>query len=80
MNQTAILLAFNALRHVVVYTTKKEQISLFELAIKKMYNEFTKESKLGGGGLSVQDNLRICQNCFVELLNVNHITGYQLGF
>jgi len=76
MNQTAILLAFNALRLSVIYTTKKDRTSLFEMAIKKMYNEFTKESKFGGGGLNVQDNLRICQNCFVELLNVNHIIGY----
>jgi len=45
-----------------------------------MYNEFARESKIGGGGNSVQERLRICQNCFVELLSFDRAMGYQLGF
>ncbi len=41
-----------------------------------MYNEFTSESKTGGGGFLVQNNLRIAQNCFVELLSVNLTKAY----
>jgi hypothetical protein len=29
-----------------------------------MYNDFTKESRVGGGGFQVQDRIRIAQNCF----------------
>ena len=53
---------------------------LFETSLKKMYNEFTKESKLGGGGFQVLDGLRVSQNCFVELLNIDRNIGYQVGF
>jgi len=42
--------------------------------------EFTKESKAGGGGLGVQDSLRIAQNCFCELLRFDLTEAYQLGF
>ena len=45
-----------------------------------MYNEFTKESKQGGGGFQVQDRLRISQNCFVQLLGLDLPQAYQLGF
>ena len=48
--------------------------------LKKMYMEFTKESKSGGGGLGVQDSLRIAQNCFCELLALDLTEAYQLGF
>jgi hypothetical protein len=30
--------------------SKKDNVTFFELAIKKMYIEFTKESKKAGGG------------------------------
>ena len=48
--------------------------------MKKIYNEFARESKIGGGGYQVQDRLRICQNCIVDLLDFNRSIGYQLGF
>mmetsp|Transcript_7097 Transcript_7097/g.11957 ORF Transcript_7097/g.11957 Transcript_7097/m.11957 type:complete len:337 (-) Transcript_7097:6-1016(-) len=45
-----------------------------------MYVEFTKESKSGGGGQDVQSQLRLAQNCFVELLGLNVLQSYQFGF
>ena len=42
----------------------KKDTSFFEFAVKRMYNDFTKESKVGGGGFQVQDRIRIAQNCF----------------
>jgi nucleolar complex protein 2 len=48
--------------------------------MKKLYNEFARECKIGGGGLNVQERLRITQNCFVELLDYDMSIGYQLGF
>lgn len=47
------LLIFNSLQHLVMYLTKQSDNTYFENAIKKMYLEFTKESRSGGGGLSV---------------------------
>jgi hypothetical protein len=44
--------------------------------MKKLYNEFTHESKVGGGSLLVQDSLRVTQNCIVELLSFNRSIGY----
>jgi nucleolar complex protein 2 len=54
--------------------------SFFENCIKKMYLEFTKESKVGGGGHLVQNTLRQAQNCFVELLSYDLGQSYQFGF
>ena len=56
IEKSAIILAFNALKHCIIWYGSK---SLFETVMKKMYNEFTRESKLGGGGINVQENLRI---------------------
>jgi hypothetical protein len=42
--------------------------------------EFAKESKIGGGGHSVQTSLRTAQNCFVEIISLNLQHGYSLGF
>lgn len=77
IDKDAILLAFNALKHLVVWF---DSPALFETVMKKMYNEFARESKIGGGGLLVQERLRIGQNCFVELLSLDRAQGYQLGF
>ena len=77
LDTNAIMLSFNTLRSLVVWAQDNE---LYENSLKKMYNEFTKESKLGGGGLAIQDSLRVTQNCFVELLSINRSIGYQLGF
>lgn len=79
MSETSQLLGFNMLRHLLVWSLK-DTPSLFEFAIKKMYNEFTKFCKVGGGGFQIQDNLRVAQNCFVELLGLNLTASYQLGF
>jgi len=46
------------------------------MILKRLYNEFTAESKSGGGGFGVYDRLRISQNCFVELLSWNRSVGY----
>lgn len=43
----SILLAFNTLRSLIYWGQQKP---LFETVMKKMYNEFTRESKIGGGG------------------------------
>jgi nucleolar complex protein 2 len=54
--------------------------TFFKISVKKMYLEFTKESKIGGGGHTVQTSLRVAQNCFVEILGLNLQEAYQLGF
>ena len=46
----SILLAFNTLRSLIHWSQQK---SLFETVMKKMYNEFARESKIGGGGFLV---------------------------
>ena len=71
------VLVFNTLFHLVKYLDKQE---FFDLTIKKMYVEFAKESKIGGGGHSVQNSLRTSQNCFVEMLSLNLPQSYSLGF
>ena len=73
------MLIFNSLSHLVAYitcstTAEEEKIkknTFFETCVKKMYMEFTKESKIGGGAIHVQDSLRIAQNCFVEILSLD---------
>lgn len=89
MQETAQILAFQALRSVLVlYTpnnlaadkTQKKDTTLFEFAVKRMYNDFTKESKSGGGGFQVQDRVRVSQNCFTQILGLDLVTSYQLGF
>lgn len=50
LDQSSILLAFNTLRSLLLWA---QDISLFENSLKRMYNEFTRESKTGGGGLHV---------------------------
>ena len=62
------------------YLTTTEDHSFFENSLKKMYLEFTRESKVGGGGHLVQTTLRIAQNCFVEYLKIDLANAYQLGF
>ena len=53
---------------------------LFEATLKRMYNEFFRASKAGGGSYEVQNGLRTAQNCFIELLAIDRSVGYQLGF
>ena len=77
---TSQLLIFNALFHMIKYLTKPDDHTFFENAIKKMYLEFTKESKVGGGGHHVQNTLRTAQNCLVEMLQLDLVQSYQLGF
>jgi hypothetical protein len=77
VDKSAIVLAFSTLRSLIFASNDK---ALFEAVMKKIYNEFARESKIGGGGYQVQDRLRICQNCIVDLLDFNRSIGYQLGF
>jgi len=60
--------------------TQQKDTQLFEFAVKRMYNDFTKESRVGGGGFQVQDRIRIAQNCFTQILGLDLVTSYQLGF
>jgi len=53
---------------------------LYEATLKRMYNEFFKASKTGGGSYDIQEGLRTSQNCFIELLSIDRGIGYQLGF
>jgi hypothetical protein len=48
IEKSAIILAFNALKHLNMWLANK---TFFETIMKKMYNEFTRESKIGGGGI-----------------------------
>jgi hypothetical protein len=73
IDKNGIILGFNALKYLVSWSKNS---TLFETVMKKMYNEFAKECKIGGGGMQVQERLRICQNCFVELLSFDRSQGY----
>ena len=70
------MLIFSSLFHMIGYMNASDDHSFFDKCIKKMYMEFTKESKTGGGGHSAQITLRVAQNCFVELLGLNLPTAY----
>jgi len=76
-DKAAIVLSFSQVRHLIAWS---QDPALFEMTLKRMYNEFTAQCKSGGGGFGVLDRLRISQNCFVELLSWNRAVGYQLGF
>ena len=76
IDPTSQMLIFNALFHMIKYLTKPDDSTFFQNAIKKMYLEFTKESKIGGGGHAVQNTLRTAQNCFVEMLGLNLAQSY----
>lgn len=56
VEKTALLLSCNALQFVINWYQDKP---LYETVMKKMYNEFARESKIGGGGNNVQERLRI---------------------
>jgi nucleolar complex protein 2 len=71
-------LALNGLRAALIWT--KSDSSLFEYATKKMYNEYAKHSKQGGGGFNVWSNSRMAMNCMVEILRINPTSSYQIGF
>jgi hypothetical protein len=60
----------------VGYLSATGDETFFEKSVKKMYLEFTKESKIGGGGHQVQTSLRVAQNCFIELLGLNLPNAY----
>jgi len=77
VESNAIVLAFNTLRSLIMWA---QDAALFEATLKRMYNEFYRASKLGGGSYGIQDKLRTSQNCFIELLSVDRQVGYQMGF
>lgn len=86
MEETSQILAFQIVRSLLLYFSQsgsapeKRDNSLFEFTVKRMYNEFTKESRQGGGGFQVQDRVRVAQNCFVNILGTDLPSAYQLGF
>ena len=51
LTANAIILGFNALKHLVQWQQDDE--NMFETIMKKMYNEFARESRTGGGGFDV---------------------------
>ena len=59
----------NATLRQLIYWSSDPSFS--EQVMKKFYNEFGRECKIGGGSLQVQERLRICQDNFVELLESN---------
>ena len=71
------MLAFNTVRSLIMWA---QDAALYEATLKRMYNEFYRASKAGGGSYQIQDNLRTSQNCFIELLSIDRQVGYQLGF
>ena len=77
VEQNAIILAFNTLRSLIMWA---QDAKLYEDTLKRMYNEFYRASKVGGGSYEIQDGLRTSQNCFIELLAIDRSVGYQLGF
>lgn len=77
VKENSIILAFNTLRSLIMWS---QDPALYEATLKRMYNEFYRSSKLGGGSYDIQDSLRTAQNCFIELLSVDRSVGYQLGF
>ena len=77
VQQDAIILAFNALRSLIMWS---QDATLYEATLKRMYNEFYRASKQGGGSYNIQDGLRTSQNCFIELLAIDRSIGYQMGF
>jgi len=79
IDPTSQILICTALKQ-MISATHKDDPTFFQNCIKKMYMEFTKESKAGGGGHGVQETLRVAQNCFSELLAIDLTESYQLGF
>jgi len=59
VDEISQMLCFNALSKMTKYLTTADDQSFFENSLKKMYLEFTRESKVGGGGHGVQNTLRI---------------------
>ena len=57
IEKAGIILGFNTLTHLVRWSENK---TLLETVMKKMYNEFARESKIGGGSIQVHERLRIC--------------------
>ena len=72
------MLALNGLRTCLLLT--RDDSKLFDFIVKKMYNEFAKHSKIGGSGFEVLNNLRVAQNSLIEVLRINTVQAYQIGF
>lgn len=69
MSEGAQVLSLQIVRSLLMWfmqqAGEKKDSSLFEFTVKRFYNDFTLESKTGGGGFQVQDRIRVAQNCFV---------------
>lgn len=66
-------MSFNTLRSLIMWG---QDATLYETTLKKMYNEFFRASKVGGGSYDIQNQLRTSQNCFIELLSIDRSVGY----
>lgn len=55
VKQNAIILTFNTLRSLIMWSNDP---ALYETTLKRMYNEFFRASKVGGGSYDIQDGLR----------------------
>jgi hypothetical protein len=84
MSESAQMLSLQIVRALLMWFMQqpgdKKDSTLFEFTIKRFYNDFTLESRSGGGGFQVQDRIRVAQNCFVNLLGLDMPTSYQMGF
>jgi len=68
------MLALTGLRQCLILT--QDDAKLFDYVVKKMYNEFAKHSKIGGCNFDVWSNLRMAQNCLIEVLRINTVQAY----
>lgn len=77
-----ILIWFDAIRKIIHWNKYvKDDLTMF--AYKKFLNSFAVNSRIGGGGASsskTRDNLRLLENCFWELLSIDFVSAYQVGF
>lgn len=78
MTEDCQLFAFTGILSILKWNTDE---GLCEWTLKKFYSEYMKSVRAGSSGSHItRQNLRIAQNCFVELLSLNPVVSYQVGF
>lgn len=78
----AIVMCFDAIRK-IIHWNKFIKEDLTNFAYKKFLNAFGVCARVGGAGASsskTRENLRLLENCFCELLSVDYVAAYQVGF
>lgn len=82
VSSDCILICFDALRKLIRWNVYiRDDLTTF--AYKKFLNSFGEQSKIGGAGATsskTRENLRLLENCFCELLSVDYVAAYQVGF